>query len=336
MSAAAQSPRGSAHELRIDPLTGLRALVATGRGTPRLAVSQPDPIDPALDPLAEGHEQRTAPELYAVRPGGGAPDSPGWSARVVPSGAAALDAGSPDPPPSDDPDLLVALAARGSHEIIVNAPQPVRTLAELDVEQVQAAVEVWRERMRAHDAAACLHLGVDEHPEAGAAYAHTHAQLYALDFVPAAVARERERFGAHAVRTMGANLLEDLVQVEVRHRERIVAIDDEAVLLCPYASQRPFQLMLAPRRRRERFQDDGPTGAALLHRGLSLLRRRFGASPPLSLWVRTAPRGAQRFCWRIDVVPRLTHPGALELGTGMHLNVVAPEQAAAELRDLLA
>jgi UDPglucose--hexose-1-phosphate uridylyltransferase len=132
---------------------------------------------------------------------------------------------------------------------------------------------------------------------------------------------------------MGSNLLEDLVGEEVRRRARIVAIDDEAVLWCPYASRLPYALTLAPRRRRERFEDDGPTGAALLHDGLSRLRRRFGASPPLNLWVRTAPRDADRFCWRIDILPRLTALAGLELGTGVALNVVAPEQAAAELRD---
>jgi UDPglucose--hexose-1-phosphate uridylyltransferase len=322
-------------EVRIDPLSGLRALVASGVGAPpELAVAPPDPIDPALDPFADGHEDRTAPELYAVRPGGGAPDTPGWSVRVVPAAAALLDAGAGDPPRQDNPDLFGALAARGAHEIVVNAPQPVQSLAELPVEQVRTAVDVWRERMGAHDAAAYEHLCVDERAEAGAAPPHTHAQLYALDFVPAAVARERERFGAYAVRTMGANLLEDLVADEVRRRERIVAIDDEAVLMCPYASSHPFALMLAPRRRRERFSDDGPTGAALLHHGLSLLRARFGASPPLSLWVRTAPRGAERFCWRIDVVPRLLPAGGLQLGTGLPFNPVAPEQAAAELRAL--
>jgi UDPglucose--hexose-1-phosphate uridylyltransferase len=49
--------------------------------------------------------------------------------------------------------------------------------------------------------------------------------------------------------------------------------------------------------------------------------------------VRTAPRDADRFCWRIDVLPRLTALAGLELGTGVPLNVVAPEQAAAELRE---
>ena len=67
-----------------------------------------------------------------------------------------------------------------------------------------AAVDVWRERMRAHRDAACVHLIVNERREAGARCPHTHAQLYALDFVPAAIARERERFGAYATQTMGA------------------------------------------------------------------------------------------------------------------------------------
>ena len=119
----------------------------------------------------------------------------------------------------------------------------------------------------------------------------------------------------------------------MRRRERLVAVDDEAVLLAPYASRLPFQLMLAPRRPRARFEDDGPSGAALLHDALQRLERRLGASPPLNLWVRTAPRGADSFCWRIDILPRLTPLAGLELGTGLHLCIVAPERAAAELRD---
>ena len=147
------------------------------------------------------------------------------------------------------------------------------------------------------------------------------------------MAREREAFAAHAVRTMGRNLLEDVVQEEVRRRERVVAIDDEAVLLAPFASRVPYQLMLAPRRPRMRFEEDGPTGARLLQDALRRLARQLGANPPLNLWVRTAPRGAEEFCWRIDVLPRVTDLAGLELGAGLHLNIVSPEQAAAELRD---
>ena len=48
--------------------------------------------------------------------------------------------------------------------------------------------------------------------------------------------------------------------------------------------------------------------------------------------MRTAPRGAEHFCWRIDLLPRLTHLAGLELGTGVNLNVLAPERAAEALR----
>ena len=323
-------------EVRVDPLTGLKAIVAAERANrpnSGLRAEAAPPLDPAGDPFAEGNEDRTPPEVFALRPGGAGADAPGWRVRVVPNLYPALAPDAPDAERDPLPDLFAAQPARGAHEVIVNAPQSVSALAELAPEQVARAMDVWRERMRFHAGAAYVHVLVNERREAGASLPHTHAQLYALDFVPAAVARERERFGAYAQRTMGGDLLADLVQEEVRRRERVVAIDEEAVALAPYASRLPYQLMVVPRRPRARFEDDGPTGAALLHDVLGRLARRLGASPPLNLWVRTAPRGAERFCWRIDVVPRLTHLAGLELGTGLHLNIVAPERAAAELRD---
>ena len=323
-------------ELRIDPLTGGRSIIAAARASRPgggLSAEPAAPLDLDEDPFLEGHEDRTPPELYAVRPGGGPPDSPGWRVRVVPNLYPAFVPDPPAPPAEAYPDLFSAQPAQGAHEVVVNAPDPVTSLADLTVEQVAEAMETWRARLRAHADAACRHLIVNERREAGASLPHTHAQLYALPFVPADLARERERFGAHATRTMGGNLLGDLVQEEVRRRERLVAVDAEAVLLAPYAPRVPFQLLLAPRTPRPRFEDDGPTGAALLHGALNRLRARLGAVPPLNLWLRTAPRGADHYAWRIDILPRLTHLAGLELGAGVHLCIVAPEQAAAELRD---
>jgi UDPglucose--hexose-1-phosphate uridylyltransferase len=331
-------------EIRIDPLSGHKTIIAGERsrrpgGEPSCAPAET--IDVERDPFAEGHEHRTPPELYALRPGGGPPNSPGWKVRVVPNLYPALTFADGTGEAATNtveggrgqPELFTALPAIGAHEVIINGPQPVLSLADLPMEQVAAAVAVWRERMRAHPASAYLQLIVNERREAGASLPHTHAQLYALDFVPAVVARERERAGAYTTRTMGQSLLGDLVAEEVRLRERIVAIDEEAVLIAPYASQLPFQLMLAPRHPHPRFEGNGPSGAALLHDGLRRLARHLGSSPPLNLFVRTAPLGAEHFCWRIDILPRLTHLAGLELATGVNLNIVAPEHAAALLRE---
>jgi UDPglucose--hexose-1-phosphate uridylyltransferase len=329
-------------ELRIDPLTGHRTIVAgarAGRPGGELKAPPPQPLNPDTDPFAEGHEDRTPPEVYAVRPDGGAPDTPGWKVRVVPNLYPALEGGSssqePAPRPGSNParDLFWSAPALGQHEVIINAPDSVSSLSDLPEAQVAQAVEVWRERMRAHPDAAYVHLIVNERLEAGASLPHTHAQLYALDFVPAAVARERERFTAYATTTMGGNLLADLVQEEVRKRERVVAIDADTVLMAPYGARVPYQLMVVPRVPRKLFEEAGPTGAAMLREALCRLAGKLGASPPLNLWIRTAPRGAEHFCWRIDILPRLTNLAGLELGAGIHLNIVAPERVAAELAD---
>ena len=155
-----------APEIRVDPLTGHRTIVAGERsrrpgGEPRC--TSPEPIDVEQDPFAEGHEDRTPPELYAVRPGGGPPDSPGWTVRVVPNLFPALTVGVPPreephastltpppipthpiaggspgaaeaavasamPAPDPRPDLFAAMPATGAHEVIVNAPQSVYSL----------------------------------------------------------------------------------------------------------------------------------------------------------------------------------------------------------------
>jgi UDPglucose--hexose-1-phosphate uridylyltransferase len=321
------------NEIRVDPFSGRRVILAPDRVErpgAGLSATPVNPVDLATDPFAPGHESQTAPEVFAVRPGGSAPDTPGWTVRVVPNLYPALVANAAEPEPDATRDLFWAGPARGTHEVIINAPDPVTSVADLEVSQVVEAVDVWRERMRAHADASCLHLFVND--GAGASQAHTHAQLLAFDFVPADIARERERFGAYATRTMGGNLLSDLVQQEVRRRERIVAIDAEAVLMSAYAARVPYQMTLAPRSVRMRFEDDGPTGAALLHDALGRLRRVFGVMPSVNLWVRTAPRGAEHWCWRIDILPRLFGVSSVELGAGVDLNPVTPEVAAAALR----
>jgi len=233
------------------------------------------------------------------------------------------------------PDLFASRPAEGSHEVIVSAPEHVASLSELSEERFAGAIAAWRERILAHADAAYCHLIVNEGPDAGASREHTHAQLYAMPFVPVAVARERERFAAYHERTMGGHLLSDVAAEEVRRRDRLVAIDDEALLVCPWASRSPFELRVIPRRPSPSFEVDDGVGTAMLRTGLAGLARVFGAAPQLNLWVRTAPRGVNEFQWHIDVLPRLTVRAGFEMGTGVEVNVYPPERAAADLREAL-
>ncbi len=186
-------------ELRVDPLTGLRVLLAPGAET-------------------------------------GAPGGTTAGAPAFVPGVPALRPDAETPPREASLDLFTSAAARGHHELLAWAPGG--PLSALTAEELSVAMGTWRERMAAHAEAAHVHLHVDRDT--------TAAELHAFDFVPAAVARERERASAYATRTQGSDLLGDLVQAEVRQRARLVAYDDEAVLLAPYASRVPFQLMVVP------------------------------------------------------------------------------------------
>jgi UDPglucose--hexose-1-phosphate uridylyltransferase len=231
-------------------------------------------------------------------------------------------------------DLFRSQPADGVHEVIVAAPRHVTRLAQLTADELDGFVESWRERLRAHPAAAYSHLIVNEGPEAGASLEHAHAQLYALNFVPAEIARERERATAYHQRTMGSNLLGDVATQEVRRRERLVAMDDECLLVCPWASRSPFELRVIPRTPTARFEE-GTGGAEAVGTALRALGGALGAVPQFNLWVRTAPRDTEEFCWHIDILPRLTIRAGFELGTGVDINVYPPERAASDLREAL-
>ncbi len=250
--------------------------------------------------------------LSGLRTVVGDPDA-GWEAA----------AGQPRPDPlgsgRGEPELFAASPGAGALELL-DHPAP---LGELDADRLTATVERWRERMRAHPEATYVHLWADAE----------RAHLHALPFVPARVARERERFGAYRERTQGRNLQADLLQAEVRHQVRVVSVGPSVVALCPFAPQAPFHVQLLPRAERAAFEDDGPSGADTLH---DVLRRlaSLGAGPP-RIWVRTAPPGATAFSWRMEIVPAAGVAGGLEAGAGVHLTALAPEDAAERLRGAL-
>ena len=347
----------SAPEIRIDQLTGARVLVTPARAErpDQFEVGDWQPEGPEGCPFCEGSESKTPPELAADRPDGSPPDGPGWLTRTVENAYPALVSeaeqqehgksepdsalSSPAAPPlassrGTDPDMFVSRPATGAHEVIINAPSHLTTLAELGEDGVGRAVAAWRGRIAAHADAPYCQLLVNQGPDSGASLEHTHAQLGALPFVPATVARERERFNSYRERTAGASLLGEILREEIRRRDRLIAIDDEVALICPWASRSPYEMRIIPRRPEARF-DEGEGGAAMLARAVKGLDDLFGRTS-LSLWVTTAPRGVEHFHWHLDLSPRLEPVAAFEMATGVSINVTSPEQAASRLREAIA
>ena len=69
----------------------------------------------------------------------------------------------------------------------------------------------------------------------------------------------------------------------------------------------------------------------LLHETLRRLGATLGAAAPEHVGAHRAA-DAERFCWRIEIMPRLAQLAGLEIGTGVHLNVLRRSRGGAAAR----
>jgi UDPglucose--hexose-1-phosphate uridylyltransferase len=128
-----------------------------------------------------------------------------------------------------------------------------------------------------------------------------------------------------------------LVRDESRRRDRLVWQDDSTVAFAPYASRSPFEVWVTPRRHEADFARAGDSDIASTAEALRQVLGRLATAldgPPYNLVLHTAPLREQvdaTYHWHWEVHPRLREIAGLELGTGLPVNPVSPEDAVEEL-----
>jgi UDPglucose--hexose-1-phosphate uridylyltransferase len=172
--------------------------------------------------------------------------------------------------------------------------------------------------------------------QAGARTNHLCLDLYDLPLIPHRIAEELGGAARYVIRE-GECPWCRLVREETRARTRLVWEDDGSVAFAPWGSRSPFEVWVVPRAHAADFgaasdQDIHATATAL-HNVLA----RLGASldgPPYNLVLHSAPlreRVDATYHWHWEIHPRLREVAGLELGTGLPVNPVSPEDAVEEL-----
>ena len=199
------------------------------------------------------------------------------------------------------PNLYPALERQ---EVVIHGHEHRRSVGELADDTLALIAEAWQRRAR--DAGGTVFAILNEGHAAGASLPHSHSQLAWLPGPPPAVLAER-------------GLPEGVVVLE---RDGLVAS-------CPRASRVPYEVLITP----ERPEPEG-LRSDLLAPALQLLaelvrriRRLRGEPTPLNAWLHEGTP------WHLELVPRTTRFAGLELGAGVYVNSLAPEAAAAALRD---
>jgi UDPglucose--hexose-1-phosphate uridylyltransferase len=280
-------------------------------------------------PFCVGNESRTPPAVYQP-----CDDQGRWQIRVVPNMYPAVEL-----QPSEE----VALSAVGAHEVIIESRQHVDRMSALSAGELQCVLGAYAQRLRHWHDDGRFGYGLifkNQGPRAGASLAHVHSQLIALPAAPPAVERELQR-AKHDFEKHRSCSYCRLNESERAEGARIVFDRDGFVAFCPYASLQPLEIWLQP-------LEHGPwferlAGGDALERLAGILADLFGklesAVPEAAynLLLRTAPwqPDVESCChWRIEILPRFNALAGLELATGVHINPLAPEPAAARLRSL--
>jgi UDPglucose--hexose-1-phosphate uridylyltransferase len=240
-------------------------------GVARSALEPPTEKELETCPFCAGHEHMTPPQTLVL------PEEGDWRVRVVPN-------------------LYPALERQ---EVVIHSRRHVRSLAELEDEELELVAEAWRRRSEAQPG--YVHALVNEGREAGSSLPHSHSQLVWLPEAPPPRSRPRAE--------------------PVLERGGVVAA-------CPWASRLPYETVIAPAEPEPAHFAGDRLGVAL--QLLAEIVRRLHAIEgpvPLNAWLEHDGD------WRIVLLPRLTILAGLEIGAGIFVNTLPPEEAAARLRN---
>ncbi len=236
----------------------------------------------------------------------------------------------------------VALAqarATGSWRTIVAPPQEHRALHAVGNALIEGLLGAARDALATTRATAqtdYVQVVQNWGAQAGARTNHLCLDLYDLPQIPHRIAEELGGAARFVIRE-GECPFCRLVREEPQRPERLVWEDNANIAFAPYASRSPFEIWIVPRRHEADFgratDQDVASTAEALRQVLSRLATSLDG-PPYNLVLHTAPLREQvdaTYHWHWEIHPRLREIAGLELGTGLPVNPVSPEDAVEEL-----
>jgi UDPglucose--hexose-1-phosphate uridylyltransferase len=327
--------------LRQDPTTRDWVILAPGRGDrpqsndrasvkhrPRVA------LDPAC-PLCPGNEDRTPPELLRLPEG-----ESDWLVRVVPNKYPAVTPEG-DLRRREAGPFFREVDGTGHHELIVETPVHDRVAPLMTSDEIMRLLRAYQLRywaLRRDPRVNWVVLFKNYGEGAGTSLEHPHSQIVALPMPPAGVRRKYDVATAHFDDT-GRCLYCDLLEAELQAGVRIVEQTERFVVLHPFASRGPFETWVLPREAQPSFTEvaevDMAEVAEVLARTLRALHSALD-DPDFNLVLESAPVGDEfrpYFLWHIRIVPRLGPFAGFEVGSGMAITSLLPEESAARMRD---
>jgi UDPglucose--hexose-1-phosphate uridylyltransferase len=332
-------------ELRKDPVVSRWVIIATERSKRPTDLIKPSDVKheeekPKFCPFCPGNEETTPGEVLCYRAEGTEPNTPGWTLRVVPNKFPALMIEGEICRRGDG--IYDMMNGIGAHEVIAESPDHSQRLSDLSDERFQDVLWAYRDRimdLKKDKRFRYILIFKNEGLRAGASLSHSHSQLIALPIIPKSV--KEEMYGAKSYYEYKERCIFcDLVAQETDQQKRIVAENEDFIVVCPYAPRFPFEAWILPKKHDAHYEDATKheiKNLTSLFKGTLQKLSKALDHPPYNFMLHTSPVNTPDLAyyhWHIEITPRITRVAGFERGSGFYINPTAPEVSAQFLREL--
>ncbi len=305
-------------ELRKDYILDRWVLIAPTRGKrPHELEPRTQPTPNGTCPFCPGNEKLTEDEIGRV------PEGKEWKIRWVPNKFPALGPGASCTPQTAN-GFFTWAENYGNHEVVIETPEHGRQLTEFSRAEIASVLRVWRERIDgigSRSGIAYVNVFKNSGYEAGTSLVHSHSQVMAMNVVPTEIneaVAARNRFVAcpHC----------KIVDIE-RQGARRCFENDAYVAFTPYASRFNYEVWVFPKAHSTSMGNIDEL-ADIVQRVLVKINRMKWS---YNISVHYAPHGTDLH-FHVEICPRIAIWGGFEIGSGVTINGVSPEDAAAFYR----
>jgi UDPglucose--hexose-1-phosphate uridylyltransferase len=348
-------------EIRINPIVPAESvLVATARSMRPKKEEAPAPRDTRerVDtcPFCLGNEDKTPPPIATY------PESGTWDIRIVPNLYPVL--GDDRRYPNLTFGLQQTIDGYGRHEVIIDHNKHGISLHEMSETHLMLLFGAYRARMeqlyKSDKRLRYVLVFKNFGPGAGASIAHTHSQIIAMPVVPLNVQAEVENsrhFYHKNQHCIFCSLIDEALTFEATIYDResgeirrkidvgqyVIERGRKFIAIKPFASRYEWEVHILPLVHQSDFMrtssDDFTDLARVLRRTMARLDAVLGGAQ-YNYFLHSVPHGGDyddceaSYHWHLEICPRTTIPSGFELGSGLFVNTISPEEAALRLRSI--
>jgi UDPglucose--hexose-1-phosphate uridylyltransferase len=341
------------NELRKDYLLNRWVVIATERGRrpTDFAKPRPEPQKNSNCPLCVGNESVTPPAtmLYlkendqvrqAVDPSESERPK-NWLIRSFPNLYPAFN----PPKTSEDAEEIFKTSslgfAVGEHEVLTESPNHNVGLADAELPQVELLIKAYIDRLKEFSGKShvkYVQIFRNYGPEAGASLSHPHSQIIATPMIPSIIEQEQTASKTYFEQNKKCFFC-DLIEKE-SDGPRTILENEHFLVFAPYASITPLEFWILPKRHSPNLLDLSETEisafAKTLKASLKALKELVNDPPYNYGFHMNINRDAQGYYhWHLEVYPKLAIWAGFEISTGIYINTVTPENAAASLKKII-